>query len=148
MTHIRWMVRRDMPLMLAIDYEAFGLEHCWGEEDFIKCLRQRNCIGMVAENDNDDLQGFMIYELHRKRLDLLRLAVDCEHRRQGVATAMLDKLDSKLSADRRTRCVADVPDNILPAHLLFKASGWIGSMGDESRIIFERRYHPEMEAMA
>ncbi|MDA8746115.1 ribosomal-protein-alanine N-acetyltransferase RimI, partial [Rubripirellula amarantea] len=57
--HIRWMIRRDMPAVLAIENKSF--EFSWTEEDFIRCLRQRNCIGMVAE-ENDQVVGFMIYE--------------------------------------------------------------------------------------
>ena len=44
---LRWMIRRDMPEVLAIEQEAF--EFPWSDEDFTRCLRQRNCIGMVAE---------------------------------------------------------------------------------------------------
>jgi len=47
--HIRWMIRRDMPEVLEIEDRSF--EFSWSEEDFIRCLRQRNCIGMVAEHD-------------------------------------------------------------------------------------------------
>ena len=58
--HIRWMIRRDMPEVLEIEQSSF--EFPWTEEDFIRCLRQRNCIGMVAEYD-EKVVGFMIYEL-------------------------------------------------------------------------------------
>ena len=57
--HIRWMIRRDMPSVLGIEQSCF--EFAWNEDDFIRCLRQRNCIGMVAEID-DEIVGFMIYE--------------------------------------------------------------------------------------
>ena len=70
--HIRWMIRRDMAEVLAIEAESF--EFPWSEEDFIRCLRQRNCIGMVAELD-DHVVGFMIYELHKNRLHVLNFAV-------------------------------------------------------------------------
>ncbi len=63
--HIRWMIRRDMPEILGIEDRSF--EFPWLEEDFIRCLRQRNCIGMVAEHD-DRIVGFMIYELHKNRI--------------------------------------------------------------------------------
>ena len=66
--HIRWMIRRDMSDVLSIENESF--EFPWSEQDFIRCLRQRNCIGMVAEVD-DQIVGFMIYELHKTRLHLL-----------------------------------------------------------------------------
>ena len=70
--HIRWMIRRDMPEVLAIEGESF--EFPWLEEDFIRCLRQRNCIGMVAEHE-DRVVGFMIYELHKTRIHVLNFAV-------------------------------------------------------------------------
>jgi ribosomal protein S18 acetylase RimI-like enzyme len=60
--HIRWMIRRDFPEVLAIETESFRFP--WLEEDFIRCLRQRNCIGMVAEHD-ERVVGFMVYELDK-----------------------------------------------------------------------------------
>ena len=65
--HIRWMIRRDMPAVLGIENSCF--EFAWNEDDFIRCLRQRNCIGMVAEED-EQVVGFMIYELHKNRLHI------------------------------------------------------------------------------
>ncbi len=66
--HIRWMIRRDMPEVLDIERQSF--EFPWSEDDFVRCLRQRNCIGMVAEH-GDRVVGFMIYELHKTRLHIL-----------------------------------------------------------------------------
>ena len=78
---LRWMIRRDMAEVLEIEQEAF--EFPWSDEDFTRCLRQRNCIGMVAES-GDSVVAFMIYELHRTRLHVLNLAVRRSHRRLGV----------------------------------------------------------------
>src|SRR3989344_7006679 len=62
--YVRWMIRRDMPEVLDIEQQCF--EFPWDEEDFIRCLRQRNCIGMVSQ-DEEKVKGFMIYELHKTR---------------------------------------------------------------------------------
>src|SRR5690348_3144654 len=62
--HIRWMIRRDMPEVLQTEQHSF--EFPWTEEDFLRCLRQRNCIGMVAEQ-GEKVVGFMIYELHKAK---------------------------------------------------------------------------------
>ena len=64
------MIRRDMPEVLDIEHASF--EFPWSEEDFIRCLRQRNCIGMVAEH-GERVVGFMIYELHKTKLHILEL---------------------------------------------------------------------------
>jgi len=119
--HIRWMIRRDMAEVL--DIESQGFEFPWCEEDFIRCLRQRNCIGMVAEQD-DRVVGFMIYELHKTRLHLLNFAVSSEGRRQGVGSQMLNKLIAKLSTQRRTRILLEVRETNLSAQLFFRTLGF------------------------
>lgn len=119
--HIRWMIRRDMAEVL--DIENQGFEFPWSEEDFIRCLRQRNCIGMVAEHDERVL-GFMIYELHRTRLHLLNFAVAREYRRRRAGSQMLTKLLGKLSAQRRTRILLEVRETNLAAQLFFRSIGF------------------------
>jgi [ribosomal protein S18]-alanine N-acetyltransferase len=120
-TNIRWMIRRDMASVLEIEQQSF--EFPWSEDDFIRCLRQRNCIGMVAERDGQ-VCGFMIYELHKNRLHLLNFAVAMPARRQGVGTAMIDKLASKLSSDRRNRIMLEVRETNLDAQLFFRERGF------------------------
>ncbi len=119
--HIRWMIRRDMPEVLAIEAESF--EFPWLEEDFIRCLRQRNCIGMVAEHE-DRVVGFMIYELNRTRIHILNFATAADYRRRGVGSQMAAKLIGKLSRERRTRIMLEVRETNLPAQLFFRANGF------------------------
>jgi ribosomal-protein-alanine N-acetyltransferase len=119
--HIRWMIRRDMPTVLSIEESSF--EFAWSEEEFIRCLRQRNCIGMVAEI-GDRVVGFMIYELHKNRLHLLNFAVCPSMRRMHIGTAMVEKLIGKLSGDRRNRIVLEVRETNLDAQLFFKNLGF------------------------
>lgn len=119
--HIRWMIRRDMPEVLQAEMESF--DYVWTEEDFLRCLRQRNCIGMVAEH-NERVVGFMIYELHKSRLNVVNFAVSAAYRRLGVGTQMVAKLISKLSSHRRTRISLVVRERNLPAQLFFSKQGF------------------------
>jgi ribosomal-protein-alanine N-acetyltransferase len=119
--HIRWMIRRDMPEVLQTEQESF--EYSWTEEDFLRCLRQRNCIGMVAEH-GDKVVGFMIYELHKAKLHILNFAVHPGYRRTGVGAQMVHKLISKLSNHRRTRITLAVRERNLIAQLFFRAQGF------------------------
>ena len=119
--HVRWMIRRDMREVLDVEREAF--EFPWSDEDFTRCLRQRNCIGMVAES-GDSVVAFMIYELHRSRLHVLNFAVARSHRRLGVGTRMMEKLAGKLSPERRSRIVLEVRETNLPAQLFFRSLGF------------------------
>ncbi|MEM6330512.1 MAG: ribosomal protein S18-alanine N-acetyltransferase [Planctomycetota bacterium] len=119
--HIRWMIRRDMAEVLDIERDSF--EFPWFEEDFIRCLRQRNCIGMVAEH-GEDVVGFMIYELQKTRLHVLNFAVGGQCRRRGVGEQMISKLIGKLSSQRRTRITLEVRETNLAAQLFFKRAGF------------------------
>lgn len=119
--HIRWMIRRDMPEVLEIENQSF--EFPWSEEDFIRCLRQRNCIGMVAEYE-ERVVGFMVYELHKARLHILNFAVHRDFRRRGVGCALVTKLAGKLSHQRRNKILLEVRETNLVAQLFFRKNGF------------------------
>lgn len=113
---IRWLIRRDMADVLNIEHDSF--EFPWTEEDFLGCLRQRNCIGMVADN-GDDIVGYMVYELHKSRLSILNFAVAPEARRQYVGGQMALKLIDKLSYPRRNEIVLEMRETNLDGQLFF-----------------------------
>ena len=148
--HIRWMIRRDMPEVLAIEDQSF--EFSWTEEDFVRCLRQRNCIGMVAEHD-EHVVGFMIYELHKNRLHVLNFAVHPDFRRRRVGSAMVNKLIGKLSQQRRNRILLEIRETNLDAQLFFRDSGFraISVLRDfyddttEDAYLMQFRYRPSQE---
>ena len=119
--HIRWLVSRDMAEVLDIEQESF--EFPWSEEDYLRCLRSRNCIGMVAEY-HGQVVGYMIYELGKNKIQLLNMATAREYRRCGVATQMIAKLIGKLSLQRRSRITLEIRETNLPAQLFFRSSGF------------------------
>ena len=149
--HIRWMIRRDMPEVLAIEAQSF--EFPWLEEDFIRSLRQRNCIGMVADYD-DRVVGSMIYELHKSRIHVLNFAVAPEFRRSGVGSQMLAKLTAKLSSQRRSRIILEVRETNLAAQLFFRENGFRAvsvlhsyyADTPEDAYIMQYRYRPERQS--
>ena len=118
---IRWLIRRDMAEVLRIEQSSFG--SAWNDEDFLCCLRQRNCIGMVAEHDHKIL-GFMIYELHKSRLHILNFAVAPECRKQGIGAQMVLRLVDKLSQQRRSEILMEIRESNLEAQLFFKKQGF------------------------
>ncbi len=150
--HIRWMIRRDMPEVLEIENKSF--EFPWFEEDFIRCLRQRNCIGMVAECD-ERVIAFMIYELHKTRLHILNFCVHPQFRRLGAGGQMIAKLVSKLSHQRRTRILLEVRETNLDAQLFFRNNGFraVSVLRDyyddtpEDAYVMEHRYQPDVSEM-
>jgi ribosomal-protein-alanine N-acetyltransferase len=111
------MIRRDMVEVVRIEGQSF--EFPWTEEDFYTCLRQRNCIGMVAEHD-DRVVGFMIYELHKTKLHVINLAVHQEFRRMGIGTQMIEKLLLKLALESRCRICLEVRETNVNAQYFFR----------------------------
>ncbi len=148
--HMRWMIRRDLPEVLQIEQASF--EFPWTEEEFYRCLRQRNCIGMVAECDNQ-VVGYMVYELCKTRIHLLNFAVAPHYRRRGVGTQMIQKLIGKLSAQGRTRIVLEVRETNLPAQLFFRACQFRAvavlrnyyTDTPEDAYLMQYRYRPEKQ---
>ena len=115
------MIRRDYPAVLDIETKSF--ESPWLEDDLIRCLRHRSCIGQVAEHE-ERVVGYMFYKLSKPRLHILNFAVDRVFRRLGVGTQMVQKLIGKLSAQRRSRIMLEVRETNLDAQLFFQRNGF------------------------
>lgn len=118
---VRWMILSDMPEVLEIEHGSYV--NGWTEEEFLRCLRVRNCIGMVAEQD-ERVVGFMLYELQKKSLAILNFAVHSHYRRRGVGTRLIGKLVSKLCMDRRKLITVDIRETNLTAQLFLRDCGF------------------------
>ncbi|MDY3553395.1 ribosomal protein S18-alanine N-acetyltransferase [Gemmata sp. JC717] len=149
--HIRWMIRRDMPDVMGVELASF--EYAWTEDDFLRCLRQRNCIGMVAER-GDTVTGFMIYELHRTRLQLLNFAVAPAARRAGVGKLLIGKLIYKLCSHRRQKLTLAVRERNIAAQMFFRAHRFKAAKvlrnyyEDSGEDAYQMEYRPEPEEWA
>ena len=98
----------------------------WCEEDFLYCLRQRNRLGMVVEY-GEEVLGFMIYELHRAKLNVLNLSVHPDYRHQGIGSQMIKKLVGKLSSHKRKCVMFTVRESSLGMQLFLKDQGFRAS---------------------
>lgn len=123
-SHIRWMIRADMPRVLMIEELCFAQPLTWTEDDFIRTLRRRDMIGMVIEDAIGEIRGYMLYELHRTRLHIVNFAVHPAYHREGFGAEMVKKLFSKLSRVRRNRILLEVREGNTAAHLFFKVMGF------------------------
>lgn len=138
--HVRWMIPRDLPEALQIEHDSFV--EPWTEANWREHLRLRDYIGMVAERDERVL-GIMIYRLEKRRITLVRLAVDAGLRKQGVGRALIGKLMGKVEFHgRRTRVAFEVCETNTPCHLFLKAVGFEavrvvrGDEGDAYRFVY------------
>jgi ribosomal-protein-alanine N-acetyltransferase len=117
--YVRWLIRRDMPEVLAIENE---LPSPATEKEIIDCIRQRTMIGMVVEYEGV-VVGYMIYELLKEKLRIHQLAVAKSHRRKGCGTALVQKIARKLGDKNRTSIDIQVSDGN------FELIGFLKSLG-------------------
>ncbi len=141
--HIRWIVRIDLPSVLEIDDASF--DDPWREEDFLRHLRERSVIGMVAEH-GDRVVGYMVYRLYKHEYELLRIAVAPDCRRQGVGFAMLCKMADRISRNHRKRFHLAVSDQNLAGQLWLKACGLKATGVEDDSYRFEFRVEVPVEA--
>ena len=121
---IRWLIRRDMQDVLRVEQQCYA--HPWDEQEFLQHLRQRNVIGMVCE-DGPSIVGYMLYELHKGRLNVLKMAVEQSSRRCGIGTAMIARLRDRLSMQRRKYIDVSVSDDNLIAQKFLSSCGLVAS---------------------
>lgn len=120
--HVRWLIHRDWDAVLSIEAQAFPDDH-WDENELRRMLKNDKVIAMVAEIDYV-VVGFVVYQLRRKSVEILNLAVHGDYHRQGIGTAIMNKLEGRLNPRRRNRIFAYIPESQLGAQLWFKRSGY------------------------
>lgn len=118
---VRWIIRDDLPQVLAIEESSF--EFPWSEEEFIRVLRQRNCIGRVLYVGRR-IDGYIIYELHKSRLHVLNFAVHPNCRRHGIGKSLIQDLVGRLFVERRSRILLEVRESNLDGQLFFRKQGF------------------------
>ncbi len=127
MNEICWLIRRDLPRVLEIERGSFA--NPWSQEDFEICTcgerGRKNCIGMVVSPAGTSaVSGFLVYELHKRRLRILNLAVAPESRRKGFGGELVKRLIEKLSQQRRNEIVLELRETNLTAQLFYRAMGF------------------------
>lgn len=116
-THVRWYIRRDLDDYIKIEKESYP--YPWSEKDFIRCLMSSKISAFTAEY-REKVIGFLIFEMRKKYLNIINLAVHPDFQRQGVATELMKNLKTRLM-NERNKLKAEVADYNLDAHLFFKS---------------------------
>ena len=118
---VRWMVRRDFAQVLEIEQACF--EFPWTEEEFLQCLHQPNCLGMVAEHEGH-VVGFVVYETPKNRLLITNIATSPDFQRHGIARKIIQKLIVKMVYQKRQKIAIEIRETNLPALVCFRALGF------------------------
>jgi ribosomal-protein-alanine N-acetyltransferase len=118
--HIRWIIKADLPAVTRI--ETAAQERPLLTEELETMLRQRNCIGLVVQED-ERILAYCVYALEKDEIELLVLAVDPKRQRQGIGRMLMERLKHKLSQQGRKRLTCVCRDTEDVAHYFLKASG-------------------------
>lgn len=110
--------------MLNIEHDSFPSGVAWTVEEFLAVLRERNCIGQIAEVDQR-IVGYMIYGLCKSYIDVFNFAVDPSWRFQGIGKAMIRRLLTKLSIQRRHYLLFRVRETNLAMQLFLRSNGFL-----------------------
>jgi ribosomal-protein-alanine N-acetyltransferase len=120
---IRWILHRDIDEVLEIEKQSFP--NPWGRIELMRCLRQRNNIGLVF-TCYDLVTGYVIYEFGRSSIEIINLAVHPEYRRCSIGTLLIEKLQYKVDGQpKRNRLTALVRETNLPAQIFLRSNKFI-----------------------
>lgn len=121
---LRWFQTRDLPRILEIERQAF--EDPWSEEDFDRLLWQSRSehLCRVAVQDDGRLVGYIVYQLHRRWMQILSMVVATDWRRQGIGGLLVRELTGKLVPGRRDRVECGVCETNLAAQVFFRSLGF------------------------
>mgnify|MGYP003151186867 CR=1 FL=1 len=143
--HMRWMIRRDVPDVLDIESKSFS--DPWDNDAFVSHLKQRNCIGMVADLSIFDSKvvSYMVYMLHKNKITVINFAVHPDHRYQTIGHQMMRKLKSKLNENKRLKLELALPESNLEGQLFLRKEGFLAvntiPTQDEDLYMFEFEHY-------
>lgn len=124
--HIRWLISRDMDEVLGIDNVSHEPYYRWNRDEWSATIKERATVAIVASDEETDrVYGFAVYRLEKPAIELLKLAVHPLFRRQGIATDLLARIESRVrQIDGRTMLWMDVAERALPLQLLLNKRWW------------------------
>ncbi|HEY3020201.1 MAG TPA: ribosomal protein S18-alanine N-acetyltransferase [Solirubrobacteraceae bacterium] len=93
---IRRLTYADLPQVIAIERRAFPTP--WSLAMFVLELSKPSGICLAAMRD-DRLAGYLICSRYDRVWHIMNVAVDPDQRRQGLATALLNRLFERVAED-------------------------------------------------
>lgn len=114
---IRWCLQSDLSVVSDIESRAY--EYPLEYEDFILCLKREDHVGLVVEKDNKTI-GFMLYRIKKDHYEVVSMAIDPNHRRDGAGSQLIEYLIHKIK--RKIKMI--ISDKNLNAHMFLKKNGF------------------------
>jgi [ribosomal protein S18]-alanine N-acetyltransferase len=116
---IRRLTYGDLPSVIAIERRSFPTP--WSLAMFVLELSKPSGICLAAEDENG-LIGYLVCARYDEVWHLMNVAVATEHRRRGIASAMIDRLLEEAGSD--SRFTLEVRVSNLPAIAMYERIGF------------------------
>lgn len=137
---------RDLKELIAIDKKS--QENPWTKTEFKKKLSQKSISCTIFENNNEIL-GFIVYEIFLRRITILRIGVHHLSRRKGIGKALIESLLKKLT-NKCTLISAEVRETNLPIQLFLRSQAFRAVKilnnyyqdTNEDSYVFHRKHNP------
>ena len=118
--HIRRLTYADLPQVIAIERRAFPTP--WSLAMFVLELSKPSGVCLAAEGTNGII-GYCICSRYDAIWHIMNVSVDPGHRREGIATALLDELMRRVD-DPEPRFTLEVRTSNAGAIALYERQGF------------------------
>lgn len=118
----RWLTESDFQQIMEIEEQS---KYPWSEEELGIALKQQNTIRIVIvdKEKRDTVFGYVIYEIHDNRFELLKVESISEDWEYFHST-LINYLKPKLRIGTRTIINLNVPESFSGFHCLLKENGF------------------------
>ena len=116
---IRRLAYADLPKVLSIERRAFVTP--WSMAMFVLELSKSSGICLAAHS-GETMRGYLVCSRYAELWHLMNVAVDPEHRREGVATALIKRLLGEI--DGNDKVMLEVRGSNEPAIEMYRGFGF------------------------
>lgn len=120
---IRRLAYADLPHVIAIERRSFPAP--WSLAMFVLELSKPSSICSGAFHEGE-LIGYLVSSRHHTVWHVMNVAVSQEHRRSGVATALMERL-FEVTAERAARYALEVRSSNAEAIRMYESFGFRGA---------------------
>lgn len=119
--HCQILLEKDYDDVIRIEQDVFTVP--WTRDELQAAMRNSQTIGCVAVM-NYQIVGYCVYRFTKTRIEIENLAVDRKHWKQGVGSAMINRLYEKLTKATRTSLRAVVVETNVDAQCFLRSCGF------------------------
>ena len=119
---IRKMQPEDVPAIAALEAACFS--EPWSEQAFLDALKQPEALMMTAIGMGNNPMGYCGIYLSADEGEITNVAVYPDHRKQGIADAILTEVLSKAQKRGAQIIYLEVRESNLPAKKLYEKHGF------------------------